>query len=263
MQRSPLVPAALALVAGVGLTMFLSADRTPAAQAQTSFSRSDLDEVVIGHPDGTLVRVGAEADVSAVPDVAVTDAVFLFDAPRADDAQRDVNERVTRYIRALKRLGVPENRIQTVGYTVRPRYDYSDNRQREPRIVGYVARNTVRVRSEFEKLDEVLDEANNTGVDEIPRIAFEVEDEEGVFLDALALATERARARADRVATALGGKVIRIVEVREPERSSFPISPYARSGVGIASDAQEESPLAPGELVIRAAVEFAAVIQVD
>lgn len=264
MQTPRFAPVALALIAGAGLTYVVNQDAPSAALADTSFSRSDLDDVVIGHPDGTLVRVAGAGDVTVVPDVAVTDAGFLFEAPTADAAQRDVNERVSRYLRALKRLGIPESRIQTVGYTLRPRYDYSDNRASDPRIVGYIARNTVRVRSEIEGLDEVIDEANTNGVDEILRIVFEVEDEEGAYLDALALATERARGRADRVATALGGKVTKIVEVREPTYSAGGPVPYARTGVSaLASDGTREDVLAPGEQVIRASVEFSAVIVVE
>ncbi len=263
MPKSTITPVALALIAAGTLFIALKPETLPAANAQDSFSRTELNDVVIGHPDGTLVRVAGEADVTVVPDVAVTDAGFLFEAPTADAAQRDVNERVTRYLRALKRLGIPEARIQTVGYTVRPRYDYSDNRGRDPRIVGYIARNTVRVRSDIPKLDQVIDEANNNGVNEIGRIVFEVEDEEGAFLDALALATERARGRADRIAKALGGTVTSIVEVSEPERTSFGPVPYARTGVAeLASDAGSEVPLAPGEQVIRASVAFSAVIKV-
>ena len=260
---SRITPVALTLIAAGTLFVALRPPAIPAAQAQDSFTRTDLNDDVIGHPDGTLVRVAGEADVTVVPDVAVTDAGFIFEAPTADAAQKDVNERVTRYLRSLKRLGIPDGRIQTVGYTVRPRYDYSDNRGRDPRIVGYIARNTVRVRSEIPKLDEVIDEANNNGVDEIARIVFEIEDEEGAFLDALALATERARGRADRVAKALGGTVSQIVEVSEPERSSFNPAPYARTGVeSLASDATDRVPLAPGEKIIRAKVEFSAVIEV-
>jgi uncharacterized protein len=265
MQTSRFAPIALALIAGAGLTYFVSQESPASVRASNdSFTRTDLNDVVIGHPDGTLVRVAGEGEVTVVPDVAVTDAGFLFEAPTADAAQRDVNERVSRYLRALKRLGIPDSRIQTVGYTVRPRYDYSDNRARNPRIVGYIARNTVRVRSEIGQLDEVIDEANNNGVDEILRIVFEVEDEEGAFLDALALATERARGRADRVAKALGGTVTQIVEVREPTRDSFGPVPYARTGVeSLASDASREEVLAPGEKTIRASVEFSAVIVVE
>ena len=201
--------------------------------------------------------------MTVVPDVAVTDASFIFEAPTADGAQRDVNERVERYLRALKRLGIPDTRVQTVGYTLRPRYDFSDNRGRDPRIVGYVAQNTVRVRSEIERLDEVIDEANNNGVDQISRIDFEVEDEESAFRDALALATERAKGRAERIAQALGGTLVTIVEISEPTTARLPITPFARTGVReLASDATDSVPLAPGEEIIRASVEFSAVIEI-
>jgi uncharacterized protein len=259
-------PIVLALVAGVGLTLFLRAG-TGAAEARVdrdSFTRTDLNDVVIGHPDGTLVRVEAEAEVTVVPDVARTDATFLFEAPTADAAQRDVNDRVRRYMLELGRLGVAENRIQTVGFFVRPRYDFNDRRGRDPRVVGYIASNTVRVRTEVELLDDVVDAAFNNGVDRIDRILFEIDDEEGAFLDALALATERARVRAERVAQALGGEVTQIVEVREPERTRLPVRAFAQTGVqrGLATDADETEPLAPGEQTLRASVEFAAVIVV-
>jgi len=264
MQRHLILPVALALGAGVFATLFFTQSPVPAARASDSFTRTDLNDVVIGHPDGTLVRVEAEAEVTVVPDVARTDATFLFEAPTADAAQRDVNERVRRYMLELKRLGVPENRIQTVGFFVRPRYDFNDGRSRDPRIVGYIASNTVRVRTEVELLDEVVDAAFANGVDRIDRILFEIDDEEGAFLDALALATERARVRAERVAQALGGEVTEIVEVREPERTRLPVRAYAQTGVqrGLATDATSEEPLAPGEQTLRASVELAAVIVV-
>ncbi|MEM1424102.1 MAG: SIMPL domain-containing protein [Planctomycetota bacterium] len=264
MERSTILPAGLALGAGVFATLFFTQSPTPTAHAQDSFTRTDLNDVVIGHPDGTLVRVAGEGDVTVVPDIAVTDASFIFEAPTADAAQRDVNDRVTRYLRSLKRLGIPDTRIQTVGYTLRPRYDFSENRGRDPRIVGYVAQNTVRVRSDIEQLDEVIDEAFNNGVDQIARIDFEVEDEESAFRDALALATERAKGRAERIAASLGGTVTLIVEVSEPLLTRVPASPFARTAVReLASDATQSSPIAPGEEIIRASVEFSAVVVVN
>ncbi len=265
MQRSSFVPVIVALCAGVALAMVFAQTRPQAAQAQTSFSRSDLDEVVIGHPDGTLVRVAGKGDITVVPSIAVVDAGVVFEGIRAEDATREVNDRVGRIIQAVKRVGVPEERIQTVSYAVRPQFDFSNNGAQEPRIVSYIAQSVVRIRAEVDQLDEVLDAARRQDANQIDNIVFEVENEEGAFLEALALATERARGRADRIARALGGRVIEIVEVRESNLSQTPRPvPFARTGVstGLAVEGGV-SPIAPGEQEIVAEVELGAVIVVE
>jgi uncharacterized protein YggE len=121
---------------------------------------------------------------------------------------------------------------------------------------GYVARNRIEVRiDQMDRAGEVLDAAIAAGATGAGGIRFDLKDRASVEREALKLAVADARARAEAAAAGAGGTIARIVRIEEGGRPMPPPEPYmARMAV----EAQADTPIAAGEIEIRATVTLTA-----
>jgi uncharacterized protein YggE len=97
---------------------------------------------------------------------------------------------------------------------VQPQRVYKENQP--PTITGYEVRNSVTVTtSDLNKLGAIIDAAAQAGSNDISGIAFTLRQDRQARDRALGEATQEAVGKARMIATALGGRVVRIVEVQE------------------------------------------------
>src|SRR5690606_23885921 len=83
-------------------------------------------------------------EAQVTPDRARIDVAVETRGPTAAAASTE-NARITTAVLArVKALGITDQQLSSWGYNVHPEYDYSRPEGR-PRIIGYIARNTVRV----------------------------------------------------------------------------------------------------------------------
>ena len=115
---------------------------------------------------------------------------------------------------AVKTTAGSSVEIKTSDYTLQPQYDYRDNRL--PKIVGYNARNSVIVTmTDLKNVGAVIDAASGAGANSIDGIAFVLRQTSPARGQALADATQQAMNKANSIAQALGGHVLRVVEESE------------------------------------------------
>jgi uncharacterized protein YggE len=148
-------------------------------------------------------------------------------------------------------LGLTPEQISTLGYSVSPE-QRSDGKQ--VKVVGYVARNTVRV--EVRRIDQVgglIDASLGAGANMVSSLRFYSSREEEIRREALAAAVVRARADADVMAKAAGGSLGTLYELSAPV-----FSPYAEERAvmltSMRADASVETPISPGEQSLRVTV---------
>src|SRR5690606_29428956 len=96
------------------------------------------------------IFVNATAHVSRTPDRAEISLAVETTAATAGDATSRNAERMTRVIEDIRALGIDRSNIRTQRVSLDPQYERITGRepgeaQREPRIVGYIARNQVSV----------------------------------------------------------------------------------------------------------------------
>merc|ERR1711960_30959 len=104
-----------------------------------------------------------------------------------------------------------EAKIQTTGYAMTPQYEYLKTSSTR-RLTGYQVRNSILLRSgDLAGIGRAIDAAADAGANEIDSLSFGLRDDFELRLEALAEATQRARAKADAIAAALGTKVDRVV----------------------------------------------------
>ncbi|KRG69060.1 SIMPL domain-containing protein [Pseudoxanthomonas dokdonensis] len=196
--------------------------------------------------DGTLLNVSAQAEASRVPDVATLSAGVVTQAADGNAAMRQNAEQMSQVTAAIKKAGIPDRDVQTSGVNLNPQYRYADNEA--PKITGYQASNTVNLKvRDVTRLGEVLDALAAVGANQINGPSFEIDKPEPVYDEARLAALEKAQARAQTYARALGLRVRRIVSISEGGGGGFQPRPMMMAK---AMDRAESTPVAPGETTL-------------
>ncbi len=184
---------ALLLALGAGLSL-------PATLAQDG-EGSDLDRTI---------NVSGIGTVEAVPDVLQAQIGVETEDANLSEALSNNNARMDAVIARLRELGIAQEDIQTVNFSI------SDRRDREGNITGFFVNNAVQVT--VRNLDDAgpgLDAAVQAGANRINGIQLAISDPAPLIERARELAMQDARARANQLTQAAGmtlGKPIQINE---------------------------------------------------
>jgi uncharacterized protein YggE len=175
------------------------------------------------------------------------------------DAAASANARQVDAVMAqLRKLLPPGGEIRTINYNVQPNYRYA-REGGPPSITGYTASNTVEVTTgDLQAVGKLIDAATQSGANNIQSLEFLLKNDRAVRAQALREAALGARANAEAMASALGLKVTRVLEVREGETQP-PRPIMAR--MQTAELAAAPTPITPGQLEVRAVVTVTLTVQ--
>ena len=199
--------------------------------------------------DGTLLAVSAHAEARRVPDVATVSAGVVTQAADANAAMCANAVQMDKVMAAIKDAGIAERDIRTSGINLNPQYKYVENQN--PTITGYQASNTVDLKvRDVARLGKVLDALVASGANQVNGPSFEIDQPEPVYDEARRDALEKAQARAQMYAKALGLHVRRIVSISEGggTRPPMPMPMMAMARAKATSDTE----VAPGETTLSA-----------
>lgn len=202
------------------------------------------------------IVVSGEGTIKATPDQAWVSIGVESRSKASRDAQQRNAQAMSAIQQRIAGFGIPQDAIKTTAVDLQLEFDYADGKQ-TPR--GYVARNTIEVRvDDLAKLGDVLDAVVSSGATMIHGLRFDVKDRARLEAEALQRAVSNAMSKAD--ALAAGAKravdqVVKIEEMTTGEPVPMP-RPFA-----MAARAEPSTPVAPGELEIRAAVRLTASIK--
>ena len=223
-------------------------------QAQTATASSSDSRRV------TRVLVTGDSIVKAQPDTATLLISVVTQGKRAIDAQQENASKSDAVIRATK-AALPGAEVKTSGYSVQPQRVYRENQP--PTITGYEARNTVTVTfSDLGKVGTVIDAASQAGANDIGGVMFTLKQDRPARDQALSEATREAVSKARVIAQALGGRVVRIVEVQE-EGFRQPIPVMQEAFIAGAKRADVATPIEVGNLEISSRVQLIAEVETN
>lgn len=177
-------------------------------------------------PRPAIFVLSGEGTASAAPDLAVINSGVVSEAATAREALDANSAAMAKLVETIKAAGVEDKDIATSGFSVQPRYIYSqrkDGTQEPPRITGYEVRNTVTVKvRDLSKLGGVLDKAVTEGSNQIDSLSFDIADKKKLYEEARKEAFADARAKAELYAEAAGVKLGRLRELSEQQSPGFP-----------------------------------------
>ena len=216
-----------------------------AAQAVPAVPVNEPTVVVVGEgvvhaaPDRAWITVGAESRASS-----------------AREAQRRNTELMTPILDKLRAAGLPPDAIRTIGYDVQYEWDFVNNK-RVGR--GYVARNTVEVRVDtIDRVGEFLEIAAGSGATSLGGVRFDLKNRAQLQREALKLAVEDARGRAEAVAAAAGRGITGILQIAEQGAGDDGPRPRFRT---MAAAADAAPPVSIGQIEVTASVRVTALLK--
>jgi uncharacterized protein YggE len=208
----------------------------------------------------TRVLVTGDAVVKAQPDTAVLNISVVTQDKRAVAAQEENAARSDAVIRALKAAAGAGAEVKTSGYVVEPQRIYKE--AQPPTIIGYEARNSVIVTlKDLTKVGAVIDAASAAGANNIESVTFTLRNTEAAKTQALTNAIRVAKAKAQAVAEALGGRVARISQVQE-QGFIRPPQPLDEFGAQTRM-AGKPTPIEVGTLDVNSQVQLVAEIEAN
>ena len=206
--------------------------------------------------DPPQVIVTGEGVVKATPDQAWISIGAESRSKVSKEAQQRNADAMTAVQQKIAAFGIPKDAIKTTALDLQMEFDYANGRQ-TPR--GYVARNTIEVRvDELAKLGDVLDAAVSSGATMIHGLRFDVKQRDQIEATALQSAVKNAMAKAQAIATGSSRQIDRVMKIEEiagAERVPM-MKQYS-----MAARADATTPVAPGELEIRAQVRLTVAIK--
>ena len=193
----------------------------------------------------------ARGESRVTPDRATVNIGVETRAATAAAAARANAERLTRVLDAIKRAGVPESQIRTVGFNVFP--EFAHERDKPPRVTGYRTANTVVVEvRDIARVGVILDTALAAGANAINAINFSSSRVEEARRVALAAAVDKARLDAEALAKAAGGSLGQLVQLTTTDGDRpRPMADFAVSSEAVRA---APTPIEPGEYTVSVSV---------
>jgi uncharacterized protein YggE len=161
---------------------------------------------------------------------------------------------------AVKKILSANDELKTASYSIHPNYRYPREGGR-PEITGYTATNVVHIKTGvLANVGKLIDRAMGSGANTIQRLVYNLKDESPAQLRALRLASQKAKAKAEEMADALGLKMIRVLSLTEGERSVRPVIMAQGRAAQMEATARAPTPIEAGTIEIRSTVTLTAEI---
>jgi uncharacterized protein YggE len=202
----------------------------------------------LGHaadpPSKKTITVTGTGKVTTVPDRASFDFTVETRADTAKAALAKNAAAAANVLAAVKGAGVPASDIQTSQVSLSPQTKPDGNE-----IVGYIASNSVSVKTTIAKAGGLVDAAVGAGADGVSGPMLSRSDADPLYRDALKDAVADAKSKAEALASAGGLSLAGVQAIVEGGQFSPPII-YAQK----ADAAGSAVPIEPGTQTIEATV---------
>jgi hypothetical protein len=213
-----------------------------------------------GTPGPSTVVTLGEGIVRVAADRAVMTLSSETRVETAAETQNLGNARMKAIQAAIDALKLVGGQVTTTGLMLSPNWVYANSQRTQQ---GYVGRHTITVRfDEPGRAGEVVAAAIGAGATDMSGIRFDRRDRRTLEQEALKLAVQDARARADALAAGAGRTVDRVVRIAEEGAASSAGSPATFRAAAMAeSVAVTGAPIAQGDVEIRARVVLTATVK--
>jgi uncharacterized protein YggE len=189
------------------------------------------------------IQASGSATVSANPDQATLTIGVVTQGATAQDAASQNATLATTVQNAIKSVIGNNGSVQTIAYSVSPRY----NNAQPATIAGYTASNTVLVTSyDLSILGKLIDTASQAGANSVGGINFGLRNPDPFVQQALGQAAKQALAHAGAIAGGLGARTGAVISAQEG-------SSYTPAGGGLPT-ATATTPIQTGLVTVSATV---------
>lgn len=214
----------------------------------------------ITYPDSPSTTAAAQVTVSGTgivtlkPDTATITLGVSETAKGAVQAQSTVNKKIDAVKKALIKAGAKEADISVSDLSVWANYDYSDSQNQK--VTGYTASHTLNITtSDMDKVGPLIDAALGAGANQLQGVSFSAKNNDAAYGQALKLAVEKAREKADVLAAAAGVKLGALQSMTESGDYNYNPIVTAKYASAAAGDEAAPTQVDTGVVTISATVD--------
>lgn len=187
--------------------------------------------------------------LSVEPDTVMIQLAIVTENEALQVAQAENAETSSQVIQALINIGIPQDHIQTSGFTVNPIYDFVDGNQV---LRGYQVEHSLSVESQaLDQTGMIIDTAVNNGVNQVSSIQFSVQNKQEYYREALNRAVkdaiEKAKSIADTINLNLDAKPIKMNEITSEQPIVYQTFAMEKGS--------PTTPIQPSQIVIDATIK--------
>ncbi|HOC52665.1 MAG TPA: SIMPL domain-containing protein [Caldisericia bacterium] len=184
-----------------------------------SFAKTDVNEVTDVTSENSIT-VSGQGIVYAKPDVGYVNVGVEIQRLTAKEASEENAKIMNQIVSALLKLGVEEDDLTTLDYSIQPVYNYPE--KEAPVLVGYMVRNNLSIKITKKLangdldtgfLSEVLDAATSNGANVISGLSFDISNKDELKLEAIKLAMEDAKKKAEVALEVVDEKIKGVAEI--------------------------------------------------
>jgi len=146
-----------------------------------------------------LVTVNGVGEILVTPDQATISIGVQTKNDDAKIAQEENATLMSAVIEAIKNTGVPEKDIKTSGYSLYQGYDDVISDSVENKKIYYANNNVSVTINDIENVGQIIDIATKAGANNINSIQFSISDDSVYYQQALTLAMENAKGKAETI----------------------------------------------------------------
>lgn len=196
--------------------------------------------------DDMVFSVSDSAKVLAAPDTATVQVAIVKEADNVEQLQTDLNTQNNKMMEAIKSVGIKEEDIKTVMFSINPKYRYNPENGTQS-IDGYSATSRLEIKTgDFDKINKVIDVAVKAGANEVGQVSFVVDNRDDYVAKARKEAIEGAMEKAEAIADEAGIDLGQLIDVAIYEEGQMqpPVVMYEKSfatGMGGGSDTKHPS----------------------
>ena len=170
-------------------------------------------------PNNRHIAVTGNAEMMAMPDIAVLHLNVESMQKTSLDAKKEVDERVNNLLDGLSKFSIDEANVSASNISTEVRRSY--NRGETDKIEGYVARRTLKVTlNNIDNLNAFMDFALSVKIDAIRNIELKSSKEGQLQKEVNALAVKNAQSEGQSLANAFGAKLGAIYSINASSNQS-------------------------------------------
>jgi uncharacterized protein YggE len=198
------------------------------------------------------LMVNGKGELFVKPDIAYIQLGLETIGATAKDAHSQNAKEFANIFNALKGLNIPEKDIKTVRFNTYPHYEWTNNKQE---LKGYKVEQILQVTyRDIDKIGTLLDKLSAAGVNRVENVQYSSEKLEDYQLQALELAIDNAKKKADRMAKKAGVQVTGVQQIIENGAYASQIVVDSFKVMEKSMDAGVTTQVYPGEMKIEANV---------
>lgn len=206
-------------------------------------------------PAVTTITVSGSGEVVAIPDIATFNYTVEKEAATVSSAQEAATKTANAILASLKKSGIEDKDIKTIGYNIYPRYDYQSVGVICPAgsycmppsgkqvLAAYVVSQTVEVKvRKISDSGKILASVGELGATNLSGLNFSFDKDDSLKAEARTKAITDAKNKANELAKELGVRLTRIVNFSESGQMPIYYGKTMALGMGGADSASVPTP---------------------